>query len=138
MAIPPYSGRRGPVLPPSPPSASGPPGLEPEQGDERLGVVALRDGVVQPVQRPGDALNPLVLLGLSAGGRPELAGLVQPHPLVAEARAGVDVQQLRPPSRLETHLLRELALRGPERRLAGDVELAGRDLKRGGGTDDLP
>ena len=59
----------------------------------------------------------------------QLSRQEQPHPLVGEPGARVERQISSHLRRLLADLLGELALGGLERRLAGHVELAGRDLR---------
>src|ERR1700760_4197544 len=84
-------------------------------------------------RRPGGDLDPLVLLGLGAAiGRRQTAGEIQPDALVAEAGAREEGRQLRPLRRVHPDLLHQLPPGTVQRRLALDVELAGRDLQRVG------
>ena len=82
------------------------PGRQPEQRDERLGVLALCDRVVQPVKRPADHLDPLVLVRRRLRRGAQFLGQVQPHPLVRKTRAGVEHEQLGPARRLLPDLQR--------------------------------
>src|SRR5439155_18322009 len=59
-------------------------GAEPEQAHEALGVLALRDRLVEPIERHLDHLDPLVLLAVRLSVV-EVGGEVEVHPLVGEA-----------------------------------------------------
>src|SRR5579859_3875216 len=97
---------------------------QPEQGDQRLRVLALGDRLLKALQRPGHDLDALALLGLVLVAVAQILGQVEPHALVAEARAGVEAGDLPPGARALADLLRELALGGLERRLILHVELS--------------
>src|SRR5437660_9243008 len=104
---------------------------QPQERDQRLRVLAFVDRVVEFAERPGNDLDPLVLLGLSLRCLRELRGQVQPYALIAEAWARVEDLDLLPVGGLFADLLGELAFRGVQRRFSLDVELAGRDRERG-------
>src|SRR5437016_2657279 len=95
------------------PLADGSPPGEPEQRDQRFRVVALGDRIVEPVERPRDDLDPLVLVrlrGFCAVGQPGRE--VEPYPLVAEAGARVEGEDFLPSGRLLADLLGELSFGG--------------------------
>ena len=121
------AGARGAHVPPlAPPDSPG--RRKPEQGDQRLGVLALRDRVVELVQRPRHDLDSLILLRLGRlVGVGDLRGEVQPYSLVAEPGAREEHEQLVPMTGTLADLLGELALGGRQRRFAGHVELARRE-----------
>src|SRR3954447_23495410 len=135
MATPWGSPGRG-RTPPRATPRSGQPAAQLEQADQRLGVARLVDERVELGQRPRLDVDALVLLrrGLCAG---ELGGEVDVTLLVREAGRRVEGREVLPLRRGLADLLGELALRGVERRLALDVELARRQLEQVGRADRL-
>src|SRR5437660_9790176 len=94
---------------------------QPQESDERLGILARSDRLIEPVQRPWNDLDPLVLVGLCVGCVGEVGRRVQPYALVREPGAGVERGDLLPALSLLADFLGQLALGGVDRLLALDV-----------------
>src|SRR4051794_20108854 len=128
----------------SPPPAAPPAGAtrrsesaaELEQPDQRLRVLDLVDDRVELGQRADLDVDALVLLGLGRRVR-QPGGQVDVADLVGEAGRGEERVQVLPLRGGLADLLGKLALRGRQRLLALDVELAGRELEQVGRADRL-
>src|SRR5439155_1470876 len=92
---------------------------------------------VDPLQLPRHDLDPLVLFGGRLPRVGEISRQEQPHPLVREAGARVEGEQLLPLAGLLADLLGQLTLARRQWLLALDVELTGGDLERGALADRL-
>src|SRR5439155_3434913 len=101
---------------------------EQEQTRDRLCVLELAQALRDLFDPPADDLYLLVLLRTC---RPSLHTFrdEQVHPLSAEARRRVERCELAPASAVQADLLRQLAARALERRLAR-LERAGRQLEQ--------
>src|SRR5207253_445637 len=85
----------------------------------------------KPGQRPGDDLDPLVLLALGTRLM-QAGGMEEVNALVGEAGARVEAEDGLPALRSEADLLRQLALRRLQGALAVDVQASRGDLEQFG------
>ena len=109
-----------------------------EQPDQRLGVLRLVEDRVELGERPDLDVDALVLVDLGARRRRERP-VARKTWQTSSVKPG-EVKNVCRCSQLGgglADLLGELALGGLQRRLALDVELAGRDLEQVGGADRL-
>src|SRR5580765_2199312 len=107
---------------------SGPVELEPEQADQRLGVADAGDRMVEVVERPGDDLDALVVLGggVALG---EARGVEDVDDLVHDSDRGDVLGDALPALGRLADLLGQLALGGVDRGLPVDVQAAGGQLE---------
>src|SRR3954447_9603602 len=103
-------------------------GLQPQQGDQRLGVAGGGDGAVEVGERPADDLDALVVLGLGVRVA-ELRGVEEVDDLVHDPDRRDVVGDRLPDRGRSADLLGQLALGRVDGRLALDVEATGRDLQ---------
>src|SRR5262245_269701 len=111
-------------------------GLQPQQGDQRLGVPGRIDGAVEVAQRPADELDALVALGLGVGVA-EPGRVEEVDDLVHDADRRDVVPDRLPRGRGLPDLLCQLAPGSLDRGLALDVEAPGGDLQEVGVADRL-
>src|SRR5207302_3932263 len=120
LAVPCQSTRAGISADPQPPR-------QPQQADQRLGILALADRLIQALQRPRDDLDALLLAAVSAC-REEVGRAKQMHALVAGAGTRVVGENRLPRARAAPDLLGQLAPRRLLGRLSRHVQAPRRYL----------